>query len=202
MNEIILVGAGGHAQACIDVIEMFNQFKIVGLVEKKGVTRNDKVAYPIIGTDDKLQELRQKYSNALITVGQIKSPKTRIKLFQLLQEMKFILPIIKSPSAYISKNSQIDDGTIIMHGAIINAYAKIGNNCIINNKALIEHDAIINDHCHISTGAIINGEVTVGKGSFVGSGVVRKQCISIGNNCVIGAGVTLKSNIESNQVIY
>ena len=201
MNEIILIGAGGHARACIDVIEQSGQFKIAGLVEKGKLNNKENLGYPIIGTDDDLQNLRQKYSHSLITVGQIKSPKIRIKLYQLLKELDFTLPVIVSSQAYVSKHAQIGEGTIIMHGVIINANAKIGNNCIINNRALIEHDAVIGDHCHIATGAIINGEVSVENETFIGSGAVTKQAISIGKNCVIGAGVVLKNDIESNKVV-
>ena len=162
---------------------------------------NTNLGYPIIGTDDDLKNLRKKYDYAFITVGQIKSPEIRIKLYNLIKELDFTLPVIISPKAYVSKHAQIGEGSIIMHGVIINANAKIGNNCIINNRALIEHDAVIGDHCHIATGAIINGEVSVGNETFIGSGAVTKQCISIGNNCIVGAGVTLKSNVNSKQVI-
>jgi sugar O-acyltransferase (sialic acid O-acetyltransferase NeuD family) len=201
MDETILVGAGGHARSCIDVIELSGQYKIAGLVEKDEKNRQENLGYPILGTDDDLWDLRQKYSHALVTVGQIKSPATRIRVFQGLQELDYQFPVIVSPRAYVSKHASIGDGTIIMHGAIVNANAKIGKNCIINNKALIEHDAIIGDHCHISTGAIVNGEVTVGDKSFIGSGTVIKQCISIGNNCLINANLFLQMNIESDQVI-
>ena len=201
MNEIILIGAGGHARSCIDVIELSGLFEIAGLVEKSKLNNQENLGYPIIGTDDDLQNLRQKYSHSLITVGQIKSPETRMRLYQLLKGMDYTLPVIISPRAYVSKHAQIGEGTIIMHGAIVNANAEIGQNCIINNKALIEHDVVIDDHCHIATCAIVNGAVTVGNGSFIGSGAVTKQSISIGNNCIIGAGVTLKSDIESDQVI-
>ncbi len=34
MDKIILVGAGGHARSCIDVIELTGFYKIAGLVEK------------------------------------------------------------------------------------------------------------------------------------------------------------------------
>ena len=201
MDEIILVGAGGHARACIDVIEQSGQFKIAGLVEKGKLNNKENLGYPIIGTDDDLQNLRQKYSHSLITVGQIKSPKIRIKLYQLLKELDFTLPVIVSPHAYVSKHAQIGEGSIIMHGVIINANAKVGNNCIINNSALIEHDAVIGDHCHIATGAIINGEVSVGNETFIGSGAVTKQCISIGNNCIVGAGIILKNDVKHNLAV-
>jgi len=201
MDKILLIGAGGHARSCIDVIEEVEQFKIAGLVEKDEEIKDDNLGYPVIGTDNDLPELRQQYNNALITIGQIKSPEIRIKLYQVLKKLDFKLPTIISPQAYVSKHTQIGEGSIIMHGATVNANAKIGINCIINSKSLIEHDAVIGDHCHIATGAIINGEVSVGNETFVGSGAVTKQCISIGNNCIIGAGVILKSDVDANQVI-
>lgn len=201
MDEIILVGSGGHARSCIDVLEMAGQFKVAGLVEKDERSNLENLGYPVIGTDRNLQTLRKKYSQVLITVGQIKSAETRVKLFQILQKMNYTFPVIVSPNAYVSKHAQIGNGTIVMHDAIVNTNAKIGKNCIINNKTLIEHDAVIGDHCHIATGAIVNGKVTVESESFIGSGVVIKQSVSIGYKCVIGAGVTLKSDVESNQII-
>ena len=201
MDKILLIGAGGHALSCIDVIETGGQFEIVGLVEKDESMTNANLGYSIIGTDNDLKGLRQQYNNVFITVGQIKSAEIRIKLFQMLKKLDFKLPVIISPQAYVSKHAQIGEGSIIMHGAIVNANAKVGKDCIINNRTLIEHDAMIGDHCHIATGAIINGEVSVGNETFIGSGTVTKQCISIGDDCIIGAGLIIKNDITTNQVV-
>ena len=38
MKKIILVGAGGHAVSCIDVIRQEKKFKISGLVDNKKVS--------------------------------------------------------------------------------------------------------------------------------------------------------------------
>ena len=201
MDEIILIGAGGHARSCIDVIESTGVFQIAGLVEKADNQKAENLGYPIIGTDDNLPGLRKKYKNALITVGQIQSTGTRVMIFKVLSDLHFHLPVIVSPRAHVSPHSRVGAGTIIMHDAIINANAVIGNNCIINNKALIEHDAIIGNHCHIATGAIVNGEVNIGSESFIGSGAITKQSISIGEKCVIGAGAVIKTDIEDVQII-
>ena len=201
MDKILLIGAGGHARSCIDVIELTGLYEIAGFVEKNNSKNNQNLGYSFLGTDNDLSYLRKKYKYAHIAVGQIKNPEIRIKLFQLLQEIEYTLPSIVSPRSHISKYAKIGDGTIIMHDAIVNANARIGKNCIINSKALVEHDAIIGDHCHIATGAIVNGEVIMGDKNFLGSGVVTKQSISMGNNCIIGAGVVVKKNIESGQVI-
>ena len=201
MDEIILVGSGGHSRSCIDVIELTGQYKIAGMVEKDDTDCIQNLGYPIIGTDDDLPDLRKNYEFALITVGQIKSAATRLRLFSLLSQLVFKLPVIVSPHSHVSRHSKVDAGTIIMHDAIVSANAEIGKNCIINNKVLIEHDAVVGDHCHIATGAIVNGEVVVGRESFLGSGVVTRQSITIGSNCVIGAGLTLKKDVKSNSII-
>tara|TARA_B100001750_G_scaffold238098_1_gene244144 strand:+ start:390 stop:1001 length:612 start_codon:yes stop_codon:yes gene_type:complete len=201
MNNIILIGSGGHTAACIDVIEFSKQYKIVGLIQKDNIKEQFKLKYPILGSDGDLIKIRKEFNNALITIGQIKSPEPRVRLYQIIKNLGFKIPVILSPISYVSKTAIIGDGTIIMHGAIINANVIIGKNCIINNNALIEHDVTIGDHCHISTGAIINGGVSIGNQTFIGSGVVTKQSISIGDNCVIAAGLILKKNIGSSKVI-
>ena len=201
MNDIILIGAGGHARACIEVIESGGQYKIAGLVEKDEIIDEKKIGYPIIGVDEDLETLRQKYTYALVTVGQIKSPKTRIKIYKTLKKLEYQLPVVISSSAYLSKYTEIYEGTIIMHGALLNAGVEIGANCIINNMALVEHDVKIGNHCHIATGAILNGEIQVGEGTFIGSGVITKQSITIGENCVVGAGCVIKKNLYDNQMV-
>ncbi|MCK4664750.1 MAG: NeuD/PglB/VioB family sugar acetyltransferase [Bacteroidales bacterium] len=178
-EKIILVGGGGHCKSCIDVIEKEGRFEIEGIVDLPEKVGSSILEYKIIASDDDLEELSKKYSNFLVTVGQIQSPGLRINLFNKLIQLGVTLPVIKSPFAYISKYSRIDKGTIIMHHVIINASAYIGENCIINSKALIEHDAIVGNHCHISTGAIVNGGVKVGSRTFFGSGAVSKQYIEI-----------------------
>ena len=201
MDESILVGAGGHALACMDVIELSNQFKIAGLVEKDDADGQGNLGYPIIGTDNDLPNLRKKYSHALITIGQIKSPATRTRLFQLLRELDYQLALIVSPRAYVSKHASIGDGTIIMHGCIINAGAKIGKNCIINSKSLIEHDVVIEDHCHLATRSTVGGGAIIKKNSFIGSCSVIKQNIKIGKNCFVNANLFLQKDLKDNSKV-
>ena len=188
MKDIILIGGGGHCKSVIDVIEQEGQFKIAGIVDKPEFLGSDILGYSVIGNDSDLGILVKKYKYALVTVGQIKSPLLRMKLFELAKKSGFILPNIISPRAYISKYTTVGKGTIIMHDVLINADAKIGENCIINSKALIEHDCSISKHCHISTNATINGGVTVKTGCFVGSGATTKESITIEENSFVKVG--------------
>lgn len=193
--SLILIGAGGHAHSCIDVIEQIGQYHIAGLVGMPGEMNAQHLGYSVIATDSDLLELAKTYQRALITVGHIRSSDIRVRLYQRVIELGFQFPVIVAPTAYVSRHATIGPGTIVMHGAIINAGARIGSNCIINTRALIEHDATVKDHCHISTGAILNGDVTIGTGSFVGSGSIIKEGISIGQGCLVGMSLSVRHNL-------
>tara|TARA_B110000008_G_scaffold56892_1_gene56352 strand:- start:1976 stop:2554 length:579 start_codon:yes stop_codon:yes gene_type:complete len=192
MKEILLIGGGGHCKSVIDVIESHGQFEIVGIVDKTELLGSDVLGYPVIGNDLELERLSKVCANAIVTIGQIRSPDLRINLFSLALKAGFSLPIIVSPRAYVSKHAIIGRGTVIMHDALVNSDSSIGENCIVNTKALIEHDCKISDHCHISTGAFINGQSTIGRGSFIGSGAITKQSTIIGNNSFVKAGSVIK----------
>lgn len=194
MNKprLILLGAGGHASACIDVIEQHGQFEIAGLVGLGEEVRSERLGYSVVATDHELPDLSKLFRYSLVTVGQIRDPESRIRLYRMAMELGFQLPVIISPFAYVSPHAVIGAGTIVMHGAIVNAGAKVGVNCIINSRALVEHDVMIEDHCHIATGAVLNGNASVGKGTFVGSGSKVKEGIKIGKGCIVGMGVAVK----------
>ncbi len=200
-DDLVLIGAGGHARSCIDVIEQEGRFSIAGLVGVTEEVDSRVLNYEVIGTDAELDDLAARFKYALITFGQIASSEDRIRLFDLSLNAGFALPTIIAPSAYVSPHATIGAGTIVMHGAIINADAVVGRNCIINSRALIEHNVQIEDHCHVSTGSIVNGNSSVGVGTFIGSGAIVRQGIAIGKNSIVGMGLSVREDI-GNDVRY
>ena len=192
-NKIIIIGSGGHAKSVIDVIENSNNWKIIGLIGLKNDLNKKILGYKVIGTDDDLEIIRKDCSNCCIGIGQIKSSEKRYNIACKLKKLGFKFPKIISPSARVSRHSEINSGTFIGHGVIINAASKIGKNCIINSNALLEHDTEIGDFTHISTGALINGGVYIGKKSFIGSGTIIREGIKIPEETIVGAGRTILS---------
>lgn len=195
MMDIVLLGAGGHATSCIDVIESDGRFRIVGLVGTDKDLHQRVCGYEVIATDDDLQALSAEYRHALVTVGQVKSAESRRRLYAKARAAGFELPVIVSPHAHVSPHARIGEGSIVMYGAMLNADAQVGVNCIINSHALVEHGAQVGDHCHISTCVILNGDVRVGAGSFVGSGTLTRQGVSIGSGCVVGMGSVVRCDL-------
>jgi sugar O-acyltransferase (sialic acid O-acetyltransferase NeuD family) len=193
--NLILIGAGGHAHACIDVIEQEGRYQIAGLVGLEEQKHTQQFGYDVVACDDALSELAKTYKYALITLGQIQTAEHRLRLYQTALQCGFEMPVVIAPTARVARHAMIGSGSIVMHGAIVNAGAKVGINCIVNTCAVIEHGTGVGNHCHISTGAILNGDVSVGAGSFVGSGCVIKEGVSIGKRCLVGMGLTIRHNL-------
>jgi len=195
--NIILVGGGGHARACADVINISkSNFNIVGYVDPKENKQMSNLKY--LGNDEVLIDYVEN-SSFLITIGQIKSYNKRKELFDHLVKNRANMISIYSGNSYVSSNALVGVGTIVMHGVIVQTNVKIGKNCIINDRALIEHDSVIGDNCHISTGAIINGDCKIGNGVFIGSSAVIRNEITIADNCIIGMGAIVKYDVLPNS---
>jgi sugar O-acyltransferase (sialic acid O-acetyltransferase NeuD family) len=188
VKNLYLIGGGGHCHSCIDVIEETREYKILGIFDRAENVGKDILGYKIIGTDENIKEFISSGNYFLITVGQIKTPDIRIKIFQQLVFLKAKIATVISSRAYVSRHASIGMGSIVMHDALVNAGAKVGANCILNTKSLIEHDSIINNHCHISTAAVINGDCVIEEGSFIGSNTVLKESINVSPRSIISAG--------------
>jgi sugar O-acyltransferase (sialic acid O-acetyltransferase NeuD family) len=201
MTELVLIGGGGHARACLDVIRAGGRFQIAGILDRPELVGTDVLGVPVIGTDENLPALANKGMCFLIALGQIKTPESRIRLFGRLRELGAKLPAIVAPTAHVSPHALIGEGSIVMHMAVVGPGARIGGNCIINTRALVEHDSVIGDHCHVATGALVNGDCVVEQGVFIGSGAVLHQGVRIGERSVVGMGVMVRHDVAGYAVL-
>ena len=183
------------------MIEEQGLYRIAGLIGLESERGERVFGYPVLGCDADLPELLRCHDAGLVSIGQIKTVEPRLRLFAKLLENNRLPPPIVSPRAYVSRHAVLGDGTVVMHGAIVNAGARVGRNCIINSLSLVEHDVTVEDHCHISTGACLNSGVLIGEGSFVGCGVAIKQGVHIGKYCLVGMGLAVRRDCQDGTVL-
>lgn len=203
MEDIILLGIGGHAHSVVDSIEQCGKYRIVGFldtVEKQGETYKE---YKVIGTDDMLERYYHKgIRYAFITVGYLGKSKIREKLYEKIKEIGYRLPNIIDESAIMAKNVKMGEGSFVGKRAVVNANSEIGNMCIVNTGAIIEHDCIVGDMSHIAVGTIVCGQTKIGESTFVGANSVIRQGIQIGSNAIIGAGSVVVKNVSDSIIKY
>jgi sugar O-acyltransferase (sialic acid O-acetyltransferase NeuD family) len=199
-KKLIVLGDGGHAKAVVDVALSTGEFDIEAVV---GIDEANKALWHKMGInwvhETTLEGLLCTELFGIVGLGQIKDPEPRVRAYSRLIGLGIEVATIVSPSSYVSKTAAIGKGSIVMHGAVVNAYGRVGENSIINSMSLIEHDSVVGDHSHISTGALVNGQCQVGDRTFVGSGALVKNGISIGSGCLVPIGALVVSDLPDGQ---
>lgn len=194
-RPLILIGGGGHCKSVIEVAESAD-YEIKGILDMPDEVGKEVLpGHKVIGTDDEIPQYVEE-CDFIITVGFIKNPALRIKLYNKVKAAGGRLATIIASTAHVSKYAELGEGTVIMHQAFVNAGAKIGDNCIINTFVNIEHDAEVGNQCHISTGTMVNGECKIGENCFIGSQSVCANCIEIASDIIVGAGSVVRKSIR------
>lgn len=193
MEDLVLVGFGGHAKSVADCIEREGKYHIVGYTD----IVDHKSQYNYLGDDEVLKTVFESgVKFAAIGIGYIGKGSIRNRLYALLKNIGFVLPVISDSSSIISNTADIGEGTFIGKGAIVNAEASVGKMAIINTKALIEHECVVGDFTHVAVGAVLCGQVKIGSNSFVGANATIIHCQGIPANSIVPAGVTVRKNTD------
>ena len=189
LEDIILVGFGGHAKSVADCIERQEKYRIIGYTD----IEDNKSSYTYLGKDAVLEEYYKKgIRNAAISIGYLGMGNVRKKIYLILKGIGFKLPVIIDPSAVKSKTARIEEGSFIGKGAIVNAESKIGKAAIINTKALVEHECEVGDFAHVAVAAILCGQVRVGNFAFIGANATVIQCRDIQEGQIVPAGIVVR----------
>ena len=197
-KNLILIGGGGHCKSVIDVAESAG-YNILGILDMPEEVGKSVFDYTVIGTDDDITQYADK-AEFIITVGFIKNPSIRVRIYDKVKQAGGMLATIVASTAHVSRYATLGEGTVVMHQAVVNAGAKIGENCIINTFCNIEHDAVIGAQCHISTGTMVNGDCKVGERVFIGSQSVLANGITVGDDIIVGAGSVVRKSISEKGV--
>ncbi len=203
MEQIILVGCGGHAASVMDSIMQQGRYQIAGFIEREKPGGDGPGGIPIIGSD---QDLKQVYDSgirtAFVTVGCLGRGSVRERLYGSLKQIGYEIPAVIDPSAVLARGVHIGEGTYVGKCAVINTGAEIGRMCIINTGAVVEHGCSVGDFSHVAVGSVLCGGVKTGRDVLVGAGAVVIQGICIGTGAIVGAGVTVRHDVETGQTYY
>lgn len=201
-NAIIIIGAGGHAKTCIDLIKQTKEYSIAGVIDNKIKKGNTVLGVPVIGSDNDLKKIFSLgIKKAILAVGAVTNHFVREMLYKKIKDIGFVFPTIIHPNASVEPSAKISVGNQIMANAVIGSDVEISENCIINSGAVVSHDSVLAENVHIAPGAIIAGGVKINKNTLIGMGTTVYLNISIGENVIIHNSCRITKNISDNSII-
>ena len=197
MGKLVIIGYSGHSYVVIDAAHKFG-LEVKAYTEKEKRSR-DPFKLEYLGFEG--NENFEGWDNEHEFILGIGDNKIRKSIAELLASKNENIRSVIHPSANVGSFVEINDGTFVGSGAMINPLVKIGKAVIINTGAIVEHGCQLGDYAHIAPGAVLAGNVRVGDCTFIGANAVVKQGIKIGNDVIVGAGSVVLNNIKSGSIV-
>lgn len=189
-SKLIIIGAGGHGKVVSDIALKMNLWKSISFLDDSDSAKSF-LGVEVVG---KIKD-SARYKDEADFIVAIGNNTKRAQLLEGLLEQEYSVVSLIHPNSVLGFDVNIDVGTVVMAGAVVNSATRIGKGCILNTHCNVDHDNIIEDYVHISPGVNLAGTVFVGKASWVGIGSTVSSNIKINSNCIIGAGAVVISDL-------
>lgn len=202
-EPIIVIGAGGHARAVLDVLRCEARFRVVGLIDSTRPLGEALLGARVEGREEDLSAVCRTLGTrqALVAIGDNWQRRaTMERLVQRVPELRFVSA--RHPSATVADDVTVGPGAVIMPGAVVVSGSTLGAGCIVNTLASLDHDGVLDAHASLAPGAIAGGRVRVGACAAVGLGARIVHGASIGAHTVIGAGALVLADVPEQVVAY
>jgi len=194
--NVIIVGGGGHAKVCIDILRQMQTFQVVGVLDAGLKVGSQVLGVPVLGSDLELSKFYDEgFRFAVNGVGAVTNHRSRREIFFRIKDAGFHLPNLIHPSAVVEPSAILGEGNQIFANATVGSAVIIGDNCIINSGVVVSHDCVLADHVHIAPGTALAGAVKVGEETLVGMGVTIYLGVSIGRRVIISNGMNIFANV-------
>jgi len=203
MQNIVIVGASGHARVVVDIIEKQSKYLIAGFVDSSRAVGEKIIGYEVLGMETDIPRLTitHKIAGFIIAIGdnEVRAV-VAAKILKISPQAQFISAI--HPQAIIGKEVRIGAGSVVMAGAIINPCSTVGDFCIVNTKASLDHDSSMGDFSSLAPGVTAGGNCNIGNFSAIGIGATIKHGVTIGEHSVIGGAAMVTQDVQAFTVNY
>lgn len=190
--RLVVLGAGGHGKVVADCAELTGKYDSVLFLDSQHPQKTALECWPVEGIPDGLASFVDGNTEFFVAIG---NNHARLEWLDRVEDAGGVLATLIHPNAVVSRYSHIAPGTLLLGGAIVNAFSTLSKGCIVNTGASIDHDCTLGDAVHIAPGTRLAGTVQVGKCTFLGVGCAVVPGANIGRDVIIGAGATVISDI-------
>ncbi len=177
-QKLLIIGAGIYGVVASEIAAEMGCFDEIAFIDD-GVTQTPN-GVPVIGKTAELSTYGDRYTHAVVAIG---NPKARLTILKTIQEETTLsVATLVSPHAYVSPSAQIMEGTIIEPMAVVHMGALIARGCLISAGAVVNHAAMCCEGVHVDCNATVTGYAVVPAGRKLLSGEVFSERLTDPNH--------------------
>ena len=201
LGHLLIVGAGGAGrEAAWLARDLYGHaVSLTFAVEPQFLNAPVVDGIPVVS----LHQVPKHSTRYIIAIG---DPVHRRRLATQCQTMGLHAATLVHPSAVLSNDVRIGEGSILAAGAVATINVQIGQHVQINIGCTLSHDVSIGDFTTVSPGAHIPGHVQIDEAVFIGTGAnfvngTKTQPLTIGRRAIIAAGACVTKSVEDDTLV-
>jgi sugar O-acyltransferase (sialic acid O-acetyltransferase NeuD family) len=199
MRSLVIYGAGGHAREVAELVCDVNadraQWELLGFVSDESASWGHELnGLPVLGGREWLE---RGPADVDVAIG-VGSSSMRRAIAEALRPRRARFPVLRHPTAVLSRHGTVGSGTQITAGCIVTVNVTIGAFVVLNRACNVSHDCRLADYVTIAPGVQLAGNVTIERGCDIGIGVSVIPGVTIGEWAVVGAGAVVTEWLPAN----
>jgi sugar O-acyltransferase (sialic acid O-acetyltransferase NeuD family) len=202
MNELVIIGSGGHASSLLDLMHR-SKLIVKGYVSESKAVDGNFSDLPWFGDDENFTSKQDPKKIKIVNaVGFLGENNLRKQITEYYASLNFKFQTLIDSTSLISETASIGEGSQILANSYIGPNVVVGTNCIINTGSIIEHNSKIGSNSHIAPGVTICGDCKINENVFIGARATLINGVDIGANVIVGAGAVVVKHIPENSKFF
>ncbi|MDE3258123.1 MAG: DapH/DapD/GlmU-related protein [Gemmatimonadota bacterium] len=201
MRKLVFLGIGSNNSDILDAVTEINvlepTYEVLGYVTRNGKPVN-KGGLKHLGDFDTLRDLPEdvQITGFAFGPGSYHAWPGTVAGLGLPRER---FATIIHPHAFVSPQSSVGRGSVILAGTTVGAFVTIGDHVIVLQNVGLSHDDVIEDYSCLAVGVSFSGSVRVGRNCFLGTNSTIIGA-TIGEGSMVGAGTLIRHDVPAGEV--
>jgi acetyltransferase EpsM len=207
VQDLVIIGAGGHAREILDLALAQNRVETTWnvrgcLVDAAFAAEADRwPGPPRLGDLAWLNETNLRTCALIVAMG---DPAVRARIVGELDSRgaHYVnYATLVHPSAVIGSRVELAKGVVVGARSILTCDITVGRHAHINVATSVAHNCCVDEFATLAPGVHLAGWVQVGAGVEIGTGASVIPRVQIGEGAVVGAGSTVIRDVAPKTTV-
>lgn len=153
-----------------------------------GVVDDFSTASGILGTFESVTRTHPPDRFGIALAIGYKNLGARWSAWERIRTAGYPAPALVHPRSYVADTARIEDGAMVMAGAVVDVRATVGEASVVWPGATLNHDAVLGPNSFLSPNATVCGFASIGRHCFVGAGAVVVDHVRLPEGGFVKAG--------------
>jgi len=201
MQDLVIVGAGGHGREILDTVRAINEvaptWNLQGFVDDSPthLDRLERLGCELLGSLDWL------IANPTTYVLGIGTSAVRRTISDRLGAAGMTAATLVHPNARVGSDTHLGEGVVVFDRSTVTTNVTLGRHTHLNIGCAVQHDSVVGDFVQFSPGVLVNGDCVLGDDVFLGTSAVITRGNTVGSGARVGAGAVVLSDVPAGVLV-